>query len=165
MMKWEDIGTLNCFASIQCEAKKWMTLDLKVFLHRWWTRCVVSIRLTWRSGEKVSDSLERIESIALDWTCWNGSKLLDKLNPLEWIDSIEMGWQFYILLRIGGQKDWIAQVCTQLYVIRKHENIYIGFSIQNYTIRIKLIIDQERGWYILVWCLEYGQQIYCFWNF
>ena len=71
--------------------------------------------------EWIEPMLDCIEYIEVGSTYWNGSNLLDKLNPSKWNEYIVMGWKFYILLRIGGQKDWIAQICTQLYVIRKHE--------------------------------------------
>ena len=143
-------------------------IDLKI----WWNRFL---------------GMELNPNIGMHWIRWIGLNLLKWIKPSEWIEFIVIGWKFCILLRIGGQKDWIAQICTQLYVIRKHDKyIRIRFSIilgiyfqlfiiysipmayfmlmENNSLRFNLTIDEDREQWSLDWLWCRVEKWIC-WNF
>ena len=118
--KMNDSWFESFFAQVMNEVCRKHKIDLKI----WWR----SILIHW----KELNPLHWIELVGMDqsyrisWTHWNG------LNPLWWVDN------FIFCSALEDKRTGLLEVCTQLYVIRKHANIYIRFSIQNYTIKIQI---------------------------
>ena len=79
---------------------------------------------------------EMLQAYWISWVHLNG------LNPL---NGFHLYWLkiLYSPPNWSRQKDWIAQICTQLYVIRKHDKyIRIRFLIDYF-----LVILSNNPWY------------------